>query len=131
MHMMHAQCMTFTKPTAQRWGEAIREARTSLRLSIFELAARTGMDPGHLSRAERGLAGIGDDYRIALAGALGKRVEDLFPYPESGETACLNAASATAGGASPTPATTAARRSTAPSAEGPAASAREGSPGDE
>jgi transcriptional regulator with XRE-family HTH domain len=85
MRMMHAQCMTFTKPTAQIWGEAIREARTELGLSIFELASRTGMDPGHLSRAERGLAGIGDDYRISLAKALGRPVADLFQYPDTTE----------------------------------------------
>ena len=119
--------MTFTKPTAQRWGEAIREARREQGLSIFELATRTGIDPGHLSRAERGLAGIGDDYRVALAKALERRVEDLFPYPDPTETACPSAEAAAAEGSSRTPATAAAPRSTAPSAEAPAPSASEGS----
>lgn len=121
--------MTFTKPLAQRWGEAIREARINLRLSITELATRAGMDPGHLSRAERGLAGIGDDFRIALADALGVRANDLFTYDP--ESPCPPAASATDAAPSPTPATTAAHRSPAPSAKGPAASAREGSHGSE
>lgn len=121
--------MTLTKPTAQRWGEAIRKARTDLRLSILELATRVGMDPGHLSRVERGLAGIGDEYRIALADALGVRANDLFTYDS--ETPCPPAASATDAAASPTPATAGETRSPARSAKAQAASAREGSHGNE
>ena len=121
--------MTLTKPTAQRWGEAIRKARTDLRLSILELATRVGMDPGHLSRVERGLAGIGDEYRVALAEALGRRANDLFTYDP--ESPCPPAASATDAAASPTRPTTEAPRSPARSAKGPAASAPEGSHGNE
>lgn len=128
MHMTHAQCMTFTKPIAQRWGEAIRKARTDLGLSIFELATRVGIDPGHLSRAERGLAGIGDDYRAGIAEALGTTPESLFTDPES---PCPSAASATDGAAPRTRPTKAGTRSPARSAGGPAVSAPEGSPGDE
>lgn len=123
--------MTHTRPLAEIWGEAIREARNDLRLSIVELAARAGIDPGHLSRAERGLSGIGDEKRIRLAGALGKRVEDLFPYPTHGDSACPSAASATDAEPSRTHPTRAAHRSTARSAEAPAASARKGSRGNE
>lgn len=117
--------MTFTKPIALRRGEAIRKARTDRRLSIFELATRVGIDPGHLSRAERGLAGIGDDYLVGIARALGK------PPTHFIETPCPSADSATDAEPSPTPATPAARRSPAPSAGGPAESAHEGSPGNE
>jgi transcriptional regulator with XRE-family HTH domain len=122
--------MTFTKPTAQRWGEAIRKARTDQELSIFDLATQTGMDPGHLSRVERGLAGIGDGYRVAIADALGLRADDLFTY-EDPETPCPPADSAPDGATSPTPATEAATRSAAPSAAAQDASAREASPADE
>jgi transcriptional regulator with XRE-family HTH domain len=94
--------MTFTKPTARRWGEAIRKARLDLGLSVFGLASATGIDPGHLSRAERGLAGIGDDYRAAIAEALGKPHDELFS--DDPENACPSAASATGADTSPTPA---------------------------
>lgn len=120
--------MTFTKLTAQRWGEAIRRARNELGLSILDVAMRTGIDPGHLSRAERGLAGIGDDYRASIAEALGTTPESLFTDPES---LCPPAEPATDGAASPTPATAGEARSPARSAKGPAASAREGSHGNE
>lgn len=120
--------MTFTKPTPQRRGEAIRETRTDLGLSLFELAKRTGIDPGHLSRAERGLAGIGDEYLAAIARALGKPPNYFIDIPE---TPCPPAASAPAEATSRTRPTEAGTRSPAPSAKGQAASAREESRGNE
>lgn len=118
--------MTFTKPTAQRWGEAIRKARLEQGLSILDLATETGMDPGHLSRAERGLAGIGDDYRVAIADALGVRVADLFTYDT--ETPCPSADSAAGRDSSPTRVTTAETRSSAPSAKAQDGSGPEANP---
>lgn len=109
------------------WGEAIREARTEQGLSAKELAARVGMDPGHLSRAERGLAGIGDEYRMGIARELGRPVAELFAYPIDSETTCPNAGPVTDGAPSPTPATRAEAPSPAPSVEAPEPSAPEGS----
>lgn len=85
--------MSFTEDLARKWGDRIRKARQEQGLSLETLALRVGMDAGHLSRGERGLAGIGDDYRIRLASALGQRVEDLFPYPAE-TTPCPPASSA-------------------------------------
>lgn len=123
--------MQHKRSLPEMWGARVRKARHDLGLSLETLAAMSGIDLAHLSRGERGLAGFGDDSRIRLAAALGKRVEDLFPYPETTETPCPSAANATGPAASRTRATTAAHRSPAPSAEGPAESAREGSPGNE
>lgn len=122
--------MSFMTELTRKWGENIRRTRNDQGLSIEALAARAGVDPGHLSRAERGLAGFGDESRIRLAAALGTRVESLFPYPDT-ETQCPSAASAMAGAASPTRPTTAETRSPAPSAEGQDGSDREESPANE
>lgn len=113
--------MTFTPAAARSPGEAIRERRQELGLSIFELATQTGIDPGHLSRAERGLAGVGNDYRQAIADALGVEIAVLFPDTTQ-DPECRSAASAADGAESATSAT-AQTRSPAPSVEGPEASA--------
>jgi transcriptional regulator with XRE-family HTH domain len=122
--------MPNTKSLAEIWGEAIRETRHDLGLSLADLAFRAGIDAGHLSRGERGLAGFGDESRMRIAAALGKRVEDLFPYPET-ESACPPADSAPDADSSPTPATKAETRSPAPSAEARERSDREANPADE
>lgn len=41
----------------REFGDLLRKARTDAGLSIREVARRVGMDPTHLSRIERGLAG--------------------------------------------------------------------------
>lgn len=125
--------MSHTKTLAETWGETIRETRREQGLSLEALAERTGIDAGHLSRGERGLAGFGDAHRISLARALGRQVGDLFPYPEitSEDPACPSADSATDAGPSPTRPTRAARRSPAPSAAGPAESAPAANPATE
>lgn len=121
--------MSFTNTLTQKWGEIIRKTRTDQGLSLEDVASRTGIDTSHLSRAERGLAGIGDESRMRLAAALGRRVEDLFPYPDTDtETSCRSAASATALGSSETPATAAATRSPARSAVAQDASAPSATP---
>jgi len=90
--------MTCIEDLPRTWGELIRAARTQMGLSLEVLAERAGMDTSHLSRAERGLAGVGDDSRIRLAAALGQRVEDLFPYPDTSQDSipCPSASSAAA-----------------------------------
>lgn len=133
--------MTYTELT-ERWGAGVRERRTQSGVSLERLAEMAGIGPGHLSKFERGLAGIGDAGRMRLAHALGARVEDLFPYPD-GDAQWPNAANAAGGGASRPSATTqatprsrtrrasprAARSATAaaPSADSDAPTGREGS----
>lgn len=97
--------MTYKKSLPEIWGANVRQARRDQRLSLEALSAASGIDLGHLSRGERGLAGFGDDSRIRLASALGKKVEELFPYPDTTpETPCPSAAPATGREASRTPA---------------------------
>jgi transcriptional regulator with XRE-family HTH domain len=111
-----------------RWGRRLTEAREALDLSIRELARRTDLHTSHLARFERGEAGLGDDARIRVAAEIGQQVHDLFPYPHiTPETECPSAGAAPAAGSSPIPVTAAAPRSTAPSAEAPGDSGREGS----
>lgn len=112
--------MTSTKPLEVRWGETIRDLRTEQGLSLQALADMSGLDPGHISRAERGLAGLGDQSRMAIARALGRRVEQIFTYPE---VQCRSAAPATAAAPTPTRAT-GETRSPAPSAAAQGASDR-------
>lgn len=124
--------MSFTADLLQRWGEILRETRRSQGLSLEALANRAGVDTTHLSKAERGLAGFGDDARIRIAVALEKRVSDLFPYPDTTqEPECLPAANAAAEGTSLTRPTTGETPSPARSAAAPAASARGANPGPE
>lgn len=122
-----------TNELQTQWGRRIRAARNRAGLSLRETARRADIDKGQLSRAETGDTGLGDGARIRLASVLGRSVNELFPYPDTTdlENACPSAASAPAGASSPTPVTTAARRSPAPSAAAQATSGREESPGNE
>ncbi|WP_283108119.1 helix-turn-helix transcriptional regulator [Streptomyces sp. LRE541] len=56
---------------------AIRFRRRALNMSLARLAALTGIDKGHLSKAERGLAGLGDDYIRKIADALDVTPDDI------------------------------------------------------
>ena len=59
----------------------VREARG---LSLRHAAARARIDPGHLSRVERGQAGLSVDALVRIAGVLGLRELErlLGPYAE-------------------------------------------------
>lgn len=46
-------------------------------MSLATLSARTGIDKGHLSKAERGLAGLGDDNIRRVAEALDTTPADI------------------------------------------------------
>jgi transcriptional regulator with XRE-family HTH domain len=46
-------------------------------MSLRTLSAKTGIDRGHLSKAERGLAGLGDEYIERVAAALGVTPADI------------------------------------------------------
>jgi Predicted transcriptional regulators len=66
----------------ETWGHNLRRARMARHLSLAQVSALTRVDPGQLSRVENGEAGLGDEYRLAVAAALGVRVEDIWSYPE-------------------------------------------------
>lgn len=51
-------------------------------MSLADLAALTGIDKGHLSRAERGLAGLGDVYIHRVADALRVSIPDITHLEE-------------------------------------------------
>lgn len=46
-------------------------------MSLRQLSAETGIDRGHLSRAERGLAGLGNENIQKVADALGVTPNDI------------------------------------------------------
>ncbi|MEU6365697.1 helix-turn-helix transcriptional regulator [Streptomyces sp. NPDC046931] len=56
---------------------AIRYRREALDMSLRTLSARTGIHRGHLSRVERGLAGLGDENIRKVADALGVTPADI------------------------------------------------------
>lgn len=65
-----------------QWGARLQELRIERGLSVRALAQKAGVDPGHLSKFENGLAGIADEGRLRIASAIGVRVEDIWAYPE-------------------------------------------------
>lgn len=67
---------------AERWGEAIREARLQAGLTQVQLAERLGCDQQDVSRYERGQAAPRDEMRMKVAHSLGVPVGELFSYPE-------------------------------------------------
>ncbi|MFJ9420780.1 helix-turn-helix domain-containing protein [Streptomyces sp. NPDC101249] len=56
---------------------AIRYRRRALHMGLRQLSRLTGIDRGHLSRVERGMAGLGDDYIRKVAAALGVTTDDI------------------------------------------------------
>lgn len=62
----------YNKGATVTFGETVRERRKELRLGLREFAQRAGMDPGNLSKIERGRLAPpqGQDLLIRLASAL-------------------------------------------------------------
>jgi transcriptional regulator with XRE-family HTH domain len=56
--------------------------RESKNLSLREMSRRSGIDPSHLSKAERGLRGLSVDQTAILAAILGLRAlpRQLEPF---------------------------------------------------
>lgn len=63
------------------WGKRVKQARENVGLSQRRLADLCDIDPATVSRIERGLIAPRDSLKWTIAGALGKTLEDLFPYP--------------------------------------------------
>lgn len=59
-------------------GERIREVRSEQRMTQEELAERTGISKGFLSDVENGKRGIGSDYLLRIANALGASLDYLM-----------------------------------------------------
>ncbi|MFF7184646.1 helix-turn-helix domain-containing protein [Streptomyces sp. NPDC008222] len=57
---------------------AIRFRRRALNMSLRTLSAKTGINRGHLSRVERGLAGLGDANIAKVANALEVTPADII-----------------------------------------------------
>lgn len=62
-----------TESAAARAQPTLREIREKRRLSLRETARRSCIDPAHLSRVERGRAGLSVDAAARLAVVLGMR----------------------------------------------------------
>jgi transcriptional regulator with XRE-family HTH domain len=62
-----------------RLGEAIRQVREQQRLSVADLAARSGIAAQRISKVEAGRLDPTYDVLIALADGLGVRLSTLVP----------------------------------------------------
>lgn len=62
-----------------RLGETFRQVREQQRLSVAELAARTGIDVEHISALEAGRLDPTFDVLLALADGIGVRASALVP----------------------------------------------------
>jgi transcriptional regulator with XRE-family HTH domain len=65
----------------------LRQKREDAGITMTELAARVNMDLSKLSRLENGHLQLKSTDLVALAIALGCKVEDLLPIPEKEEPA--------------------------------------------
>ncbi|MCW2899513.1 MAG: Helix-turn-helix domain [Streptosporangiaceae bacterium] len=63
-------------------GQSLRAMRTARKWTLSQAAAKAGMDESHLSKVERGLAGLSVDTLSRLAGVydLAELQAQLAPY---------------------------------------------------
>ncbi len=66
-----------------RIGAKLRDRRLTLKLTLDELASRTGMTKGHISAIERDTASPSVSSLLAICRELGVSVGSLFEEPES------------------------------------------------
>lgn len=64
------------------WGARIRDVRLQRGMTIAQLAYEVGINPGNLSRIERGIEFVNDERRVKIATVLGIDPNDLWSYPE-------------------------------------------------
>lgn len=67
-----------TAASMARVGSAIRQIRTSRRMSLRELARLIGVSPSHVSQVERGKVSPSVTLLYSIADAFGLRVDQLF-----------------------------------------------------
>jgi transcriptional regulator with XRE-family HTH domain len=65
----------------EAWGERIRERRSALKLTQYDLAELAGCAQSMLSKIEAGVVCPSDELKWKIAGALRMRVDRLFAYP--------------------------------------------------
>ena len=65
----------------REWGRRVREARGTF-WTQAHLAEVCGISPGALCKIELGKTRPTDTVKLRLAGALRKRVGELFPWPD-------------------------------------------------
>ena len=68
--------MSTRQHTSERWRTPrrvppFRDVRLARGLTLREVSRQTGIDPAHLSKVERGMAGLSVDRLSRLAGVLG------------------------------------------------------------
>ena len=73
--------MNATPPPAVIAGTKIRALRAARRMSIHELATRTGIDVSNLSKIERGRSETSLDRYQTIAAALDVPLDGLFRRP--------------------------------------------------
>jgi transcriptional regulator with XRE-family HTH domain len=76
-------------PLALKVGARIRDLRLEQKLSIAQLAKKSGLSKGHLSGIERGLSIINLGTIDKLAKALGLELFDIVTLPETSRRAAL------------------------------------------
>jgi transcriptional regulator with XRE-family HTH domain len=73
-------------PDYTDWGRRVREAREAKGWKQSDLAERVGLSQQAISFVERGVVRPTDETREAIAAALDRRAEELFPYGEPAAT---------------------------------------------
>lgn len=64
------------------WGERVAEAIEANGTSQRKLATEVGLSQSAINKIVRGEFRPTDENRLKIAAALGKEVQDLFPYPK-------------------------------------------------
>ena len=72
--------MTRDKQRSNRFGQAVRKARTAAGLSQEELAERCGLDRSYIGGVERGQRNPTVSVIEKIAGGLGVTLAQLFSY---------------------------------------------------
>jgi transcriptional regulator with XRE-family HTH domain len=75
--------MTLNESEAVRFGTRLRHAREASRLSLGDVAARSGVTKSFLSRVERDITSPSVASLVGICDALGLSVGDLFETPQT------------------------------------------------
>jgi len=69
-----------------RFGEQLRRMREQQRLTVADLAGRSGISPTRVAKLEAGLTDPRFGVLVALSRGLGTRLSALIPEDEGGQT---------------------------------------------
>jgi len=73
-----------TKEATRHMGACVRAHRRAAGLTLMQLAEKTGIDNGNLSKIERGVRGWSMKVPVTIANALNLPLSDLFQMPREG-----------------------------------------------